>query len=157
MRILHPLFVHLHIAFLLMAFIAMYTWLLRGLATSVFENRIYWFARQNTWAGVVTVALSMVAGVRDALYGAIAHFDGPVGGWLFTKAVLAIALLAVYALFLYWSARKRTYLQENRTVMLWCLSTQLVGIVLVGVITVIGTMIVYYQDRLPRFPLPFGT
>ena len=157
MRILHPLFVHLHIAFLLMAFIAMYTWLFRGLATSVFENRIYWFARQNTWAGVVTVALSMVAGLRDGLYGAIAHFDGPVGGWLFAKAVLAIALLAVYALFLYWSARKRTYLQENRTVMLWCLSTQLVGIVLVGVITVIGTMIVYYQDRLPRFPLPFGT
>lgn len=71
--------------------------------------------------------------------------------------MLAIALLAVYALFLYWSGRKRTYLQENPTVMLWCLSTQLVGIVLVGVITVIGTMIVYYQDRLPRFPLPFGT
>ena len=43
MRILHPLFVHLHVAFLVMAFIAMYTWLVRGLATSVFarsENKL---------------------------------------------------------------------------------------------------------------------
>lgn len=39
--------------------------------------------------------------------------------------------------------------------MLWCLGTQLVGILLVLTITVIGTMVVFYQDRLPRFSLPF--
>lgn len=156
MRILHPLFVHLHVAFLVMAFIAMYTWLFRGLATSVFEDRIYHFARTNTWAGIVTVALSMVAGLRDAVAGTVARFSGPVGGWLFVKAVLAVGLLVVYGLFLYWSARKRSYLQEDRTAMAWCLGTQLVGIVLVATITALGTMVVYYQDLLPRFPLPFG-
>jgi uncharacterized membrane protein len=152
MRILHPLFVHLHIAFLVMAFIAMYTWLVRGLATSVFEDRIYRFARTNTWAGVATVALSMMAGVRDALFGTVARFHSIVGGWLLTKAALATAILAVYGLFLYWSGRKRSYLQEDRAAMLWCLGTQLVGIVLVITTTVLGTMVVYYQDLLPRFP-----
>lgn len=155
MRVWHPLFVHLHVAFLLMAFVAMYTWLLRGLATSVFEDRIYRFARANTWAGVVTVALSMVAGLRDALFGTVARFGGPVGGWLLLKALLAHVMLAAYALFLYWSAQKKTYLQEDRRAMLWCLGTQLTGILLVAAITTIGTMIVYYQDLLPRFPLPF--
>lgn len=153
MRILHPLFVHLHIAFLLMAFIAMYTWLFRGLATSVFEDRIYRFARANTWAGVVTVALSMVAGLRDAFAGTVARFNGPVGGWLLVKVILATMLLVVYGLFLYWSARKKRYLQEDRTAMLWCLGTQLAGIILVVVTTTIGTMLVYYQDVLPRLPL----
>lgn len=155
MRILHPLFVHLHVAFLLMAFVAMYTWLIRGLATSVFEDRIYRFARTNTWAGVVTVALSMVAGLRDAFFGTVARFGGPIGGWLLVKAILATILLANYGMFLHWSNRKKRYLQEDRTAMLWCLGTQLVGILLVGVITVIGTMVVYYQDRLPRFPVPW--
>ncbi len=77
MSVIHPLFVHLHIAFLFMAFVAMYTWLLRGLATSVFEDRIYRFARTNTWAGVITVAMSMVAGLRDGFLGQIARFGGP--------------------------------------------------------------------------------
>ena len=155
MRILHPLFVHLHVAFLVMAFVAMYTWLFRGLATSVFEDRIYRFARTNTWAGIVTIALSMVAGLRDAMAGTIARFSGSVGGWLLLKATLATLLLIIYGLFIYWSGRKRSYLQEDRTAMLWCLATQLVGIGLVAVITTIGTMLVYYQDRLPRLPLPF--
>jgi len=154
-RVLHPLFVHLHIAFLIMAFVAMYTWLARGLATSVFEDRIYRFARANTWAGVVTVALSMVAGLRDAFLGTVARFSGPIGGWLLVKVVLSSVMLGVYGLFLYRSARKKTYLQEDRTTMLWCLGTQLAGILLVLTITVIGTMIVFYQDRLPRFSLPF--
>lgn len=157
MRILHPLFVHLHVAFLLMAFVAMYTWLIRGLATSVFEDRTYRFARANTWAGVVAIALSLLAGLRDALAGTVARFSGPVGGWLFLKVVLATLLLAVYGLFIYWSGRKRTYLQEDRTAMLWCLATQLVGIIMVAAITTIGTMLVYYQDRLPRLPFPFGS
>ena len=154
-RVLHPLFVHLHIAFLIMAFVAMYTWLFRGLATSVFEDRIYRFARTNTWAGVITVGLSMVAGLRDAFFGIIARFNGPVGGWLVLKVVLSSVLLTVYGLFLYFSAKKKSYLQEDRTTMLWCLGTQLVGIVLVLGITVIGTMLVFYQDRLPRLPLSF--
>lgn len=154
LRVLHPLFVHLHIAFLLMAFVAMYAWLLRGLATSVFEDRIYRFARANTWAGVATVALSMVAGVRDGLSGTVARFNGPIGGWLLVKAVLALVMLAVYGVFLYWSGKKRSYLQEDRRVMAWCLVTQAVGIALVAVITAIGTMVVYYQDLLPRFSWP---
>ena len=67
-RIMHPLFVHLHIAFLLIAFIAMATWLVRGLATSVFEDRISRFAPANTWGGVVTVGRSMLAGLCDGLF-----------------------------------------------------------------------------------------
>lgn len=156
MRVLHPLFVHLHIAFLLMAFVAMYAWLFRGLATSVFEDRIYRFARINTWLGVLTVALSIIFGVRDGLSGTIVRFDGTVGGWLVLKAGLAVALVLVYGLFLAKSARKRSYLQEDRAVMVWCLATQAIGIVIVAAITTIGTMLVYYQDRLPRFPGPFG-
>jgi len=156
MRVLHPLFVHLHIAFLLMAFVAMYAWFFRGLATSVFEDRIYRFARTNTWLGVITVALSMVAGMRDGLSGTIARFDGPVGGWLVVKVVLAVVLLVVYGLFLTKSARKKSYLQEDRRVLAWCLGTQAVGIFLVAVITTIGTMLVYYQDALPPFAGPLG-
>lgn len=156
MRILHPLFVHLHIAFLLMAFGAMYTWLIRGLLSSIYEDRIYRFARTNTWLGLITIALSMVAGVRDGLIGSIVRFSGPLGGWLFTKAVLATLLLLIYGLFLKKSAQKKNYLQENPAIMGWCLVTQTVGIVIVFAITVIGTMLVYYQDQLPRFPGPFG-
>lgn len=155
MRVLHPLFVHLHIAFLLMAFVAMYAWFFRGLATSVFEDRIYRFARTNTWLGLITVALSMVAGMRDGLTGTIARFDGPVGGWLVVKVVLAVGLLVVYGLFLRMSARKKSYLQEDRRILAWCLGTQAVGIVLVAVITAIGTMLVYYRDALPPFANPF--
>lgn len=154
-RVLHPLFVHLHIAFFVMAFVAMFTWLFRGMASSVFEDRVYRFARANTWAGMVTLVLSMVAGLRDATVGTVARFTGPVGGWLLVKATLAMILVVVYGAFLHWSGRKRSYLQEDRTAMLWCLATQLVGIVLVVVITAIGTMVVFYQDLLPRFPLSF--
>lgn len=157
MRVLHPLFVHLHIAFLLMAFVSMYAWFFRGLATSVFEDRIYRFARTNTWLGVITVALSMIAGMRDALAGTIARFDGPFGGWLVVKALLAVGLLVVYGLFLALSARKKSYLQEDRRLLAWCLGTQAVGITLVAVITTIGTMLVYYADALPTFTNPFGS
>jgi uncharacterized membrane protein len=153
MRVLHPLFVHLHIAFLLMAFAAMYTWLFRGMATSVFEDRIYRFARTNTWLGVITVALSMLAGFRDGFWGTVARFSGPIGGWLLIKVGLATLLVAVYGAFLYWSSRKKSYLQEDAKVMIWCLGTQAVGIILVAVITFIGTMLVYYQDLLPRLPI----
>ena len=156
MRVLHPLFVHLHIAFLFMAFIAMYAWLIRGLASSIFEDRVYRFARTNTWLGVITVALSMIAGVRDGLFGSIVRFNGIVGGWLVVKAVLAVALLVVYSTFLVKSSRKKTYLQEDPATMAWCLTTQAIGMLLVVVITAIGTMLVYYPDILPRFPGPFG-
>lgn len=156
MRVLHPLFVHLHIAFLLMAFVAMYAWLFRGLATSVFEDRLYRFARANTWLGVITVALAMIAGIRDGVAGTIVRFSGPVGGWLVVKAALAVLLLVVYGGFLAKSAQKRTFLQEDRAIMAWCLVTQAVGMLMVAVITTIGTMLVYYQDLLPRFPGPFG-
>jgi len=156
MNILHPLFVHLHIAFFLMAFVAMFSWLFRGLATSVFEDRIYSFARTNTWAGMVTLVLSMFAGLHDGLAGPVVRFNGPMGGWLLIKAGLAVAMVVVYGLFLRWSARKKSYLQEDRQVMTWCLATQLVGIVLTGVVTTIGTMLVYYRSVLPAYPGPFG-
>lgn len=155
MRVLHPLFVHLHVAFLLMAFVAMYAWLFRGLATSVFEDRIYRFARANTWLGVVTVALSMAFGLRDAIRGAIVGFGGIMGGWLVLKVALATLMLVVYGLFLYQSGKKKRYLQEDRRLMLWCLATQAAGLVLVVVITAIGTMIVYYPDVLPAFTAPW--
>lgn len=156
MRVLHPLFVHLHIAFFLMAFGSMYAWLFRGLATSVFEDRVYRLVRTNTWLGVITLVLSMVFGIRDGLYGSIVHFVGLFGGWLTLKAGLAVLLIGVYGLFLHQSGKKKSYLQEDRRVMLWCLLTQAVGIVIVAVITTIGTMLVYYQDLLPHFSGPFG-
>jgi uncharacterized membrane protein len=65
MNVLHPLFVHLHIAFLLMAFLSMGYWLIKGLSQSVFDDKIYQFARVCTRLGVVFIVLSMVAGVRD--------------------------------------------------------------------------------------------
>ena len=98
--------------------------------------------------------LSMVAGLRDAFFGTVARFSGPLGGWILAKVVLATLLLVIYGIFLYWSGRKRRYLQEDRRIMAWCLGTQLVGIVLVGIITAMGTMLVYYPDELPRFPFP---
>ncbi|MFQ5689483.1 MAG: hypothetical protein ACE5HQ_04330 [Gemmatimonadota bacterium] len=157
MRVMHPLFVHLHIAFLLMAFAAMYTWLFRGLATSVFEDRIYRFARVNTWLGTSTVALSMVFGIRDGIAGSIVRFHSDLGGWLLLKSALAALLLVIYGLFLYKSAQKKSYLQEDRSIMLWCLGTQAVGLLIVAAITTIGTMLVYYQDLLPHFAWPFGS
>jgi len=155
MRVLHPLFVHLHIAFFLMAFGAMYAWLFRGLATSVFEDRVYRLSRTSTRLGLITLVLSMVVGVRDGLHGSIVHFVGLFGGWLTLKAVLATVLVVVYWLFLHQSGKKKSYLQEDRRIMLWCLLTQAVGIVIVAVITTIGTMLVYYPDLLPHFRGPF--
>ncbi|NIP59974.1 MAG: hypothetical protein GWM92_16745 [Gemmatimonadetes bacterium] len=104
----------------------------------------------------MTLALSMGAGLRDGLVGPIARFTGPMGGWLLLKASMAVVLLGVYGLFLYWSAKKKAYLQEDRRVMAWCLATQLLGIVLVATVTTIGTMLVYYRQALPAFPGPFG-
>src|SRR5216117_1607312 len=96
MHVLHPLFVHLHIALLLMAFITMYYWLFKGLATSVFENRIYSLARLNTTAGLVFVVLAMVVGVRDGLAGDVVSFDSALGKWLYVKATLASVIVLVY-------------------------------------------------------------
>lgn len=151
--ILHPLFVHLHIAFLVMAFAAMGYWLLKGLTSSVFEDRIYRFARICTLLGVVFVALSMAAGLHDAFRASIANFRGPHGGWIVVKATLATLTLVVYGLFLYFSHQKPRYLQEDTRLLAWCLGTQLVGFLLVVTITTIGTMLVYYRESLPAFGL----
>lgn len=156
MSVLHPLFVHLHIAFLLMAFMSMYAWLFRGLATSVFEDKLYRFARANTWLGVITVALSMVAGIHDGFRGRVMTFDDAShGGWLLVKVGLSVFMLVVYGLFLAKSARKKRFLQEDRGIMLWCLGTQAVGMFLVAAVTTIGTMLVYYRTLLPFFPSPW--
>lgn len=154
MNVLHPLFVHLHIAFLLTGGAAMYYWLFRGLSSSVFDDRIYRFARACTAIGVVFVVLSMGAGVRDGLAGSIARFGGPYGGWLAVKAVLATLTLLVYGAFLYFSARKPRYLQEDTRLLALCMGTQTLGLLLVAAITTIGTMLVYFRIQLPTFPLP---
>lgn len=153
MNVLHPLFVHLHIAFLLMAFLAMGYWLVKGLGSSVFEDKIYRFARVCTQLGVVFILLSMLAGVRDGFQGTIARFGGPHGGWLVVKASAATLMLAVYGLFLYFSGKKPRYLQEDPRILGWCLVTQGIGVVLMIGITTIGTMLVYYRGSLPRFAL----
>lgn len=153
MNVLHPLFVHLHIAFLLMAFLSMAYWLVKGLSQSVFDDKIYQFARVCTRLGVVFIVLSMVAGVRDGFSGTIARFAGSHGGWLAVKAMLATVMLGVYLLFLRFSARKPRYLQEDPRILAWCLVTQAVGVVLMIAITTVGTMLVYFRASLPRFPL----
>ena len=148
--VLHPLFVHLHIALLLMAFITMYYWLFKGLATSIFENRIYSLARLNTAAGLLFVVLSMIVGVRDGLTGSVASFDSPLGTWLYVKATLATVIVIVYGAFLWLSRKKPQYLQEDPKIMFWCLATQLVGMMLVIAVTMLGTMLVYYPHALRR-------
>ena len=45
------------LAGVLMAFITMYYWLFKGMATSIFENRIYSLACFNTAAGLLFVVL----------------------------------------------------------------------------------------------------
>ena len=153
MNVLHPLFVHLHIAFLLMAFLAMGYWLAKGLSSSLFDDKIYRFARVCTKLGVVFIVLSMVAGVRDGFQGTIALFTGLHGGWLVVKATLATLMLGVYGLFLHFSGQKPRYLQEDRRLLAWCLVTQAVGVSLMITITTIGTMLVYFRGSLPRFSL----
>ena len=148
MNVMHPLFVHLHIAFLLMAFLAMAYWLGKGLSSSIFDDKIYRFARVCTKLGVVFIVLSMVAGVRDGLQGNVAY-----GGWLAVKAASAVLMLGAYGLFLYFSAQKPRYLQEDPRILAWCLSTQVVGVLLMIVITTIGTMLVYFRSALPTFGL----
>lgn len=149
--VLHPLFVHLHIALLLMAFMTMYYWLFKGLATSIFENRIYALTRFNTLAGLVFVLLSMAVGIRDGLGGYVVSFHSPLGRWLYVKATLATLIVLVYSAFLWQSRKKPRYLQEDPKIMVWCLATQLIGFVLVAVVTALGTMLVFYPHVLKRF------
>jgi uncharacterized membrane protein len=153
MNVLHPLFVHLHIAFLLMAFLAMAYWLAKGLGSSVFDDKIYRFARVCTKLGVVFIVLSMLAGVRDGFQGTMARFSGSHGGWLVAKATAATVMLGVYSLFLYYSGKKPRYLQEDPRILAWCLVTQAVGVTLMVAITAIGTMLVYFRGSLPTFGL----
>ncbi len=149
--VLHPLFVHLHIALLFMAFLTMYYWLFKGLLTSIFENRLFAFTRLNTAAGLVFVLLSMAAGIRDGLDGYVVSFDSPLGKWLYVKASLATLIVAVYSTFVWQSRKKPQYLQEDPKIMVWCLATQLVGFLLLAAVTTLGTMLVFYADILRRF------
>ena len=93
--VLHPLFVHLPIALLFMAFMTMCYWLLRGLATSVFENRIYSLTRFNTAAGLVFILFSIATGFRDVLAGYWIAFNSPLGKWLYVKVILAMLIVVI--------------------------------------------------------------
>ena len=149
--VLHPLFVHLHIALLFMAFMTMYYWLFKGLATSIFENRLYSLTRFNTTVGLGFVVLSMIVGIRDGLAGYVVSFASPLGKWLYVKATLATLVVLVYSAFLWQSRKKPQYLQEDPRIMVWCLATQLAGFLLVAAITTLGTMLVFYAHILRRF------
>lgn len=148
--VLHPLFVHLPIALLFMAFMTMCYWLFRGLATSVFENRIYSLTRFNTTVGLVFVLLSMAAGFRDVLAGYWVTFSSPLGKWLYVKVILTLLIVIIYSAFLWQSRKKPQYLQEDLKIMTWCLATQLVGFLLVLIVTALGTMLVFYPHVLAR-------
>ena len=148
--VLHPLSVHLPIAMLFMAFMTMCYWLVRGLATSVFENRMYSLTRFNTAAGLVFVLLSMATGFRDVLAGYWIAFDSPLGKWLYVKIVLALLIVIIYSAFLWQSRKKPQYLQEDPKIMTWCLTTQLVGFLLVLTVTALGTMLVFYPQLLAQ-------
>ncbi len=148
--VLHPLSVHLPIAMLFMAFMTMCYWLVRGLATSVFENRIYSLTRFNTAAGLVFVLLSMATGFRDVLAGYWIAFNSPLGKWLYVKVVLALLIVITYSAFLWQSRKKPQYLQEDPKIMTWCLTTQLVGFLLVLTVTALGTMLVFYPHVLAQ-------
>ena len=146
--VLHPLFVHLPIALLFMAFMTMGYWLLRGLATSVFENRIYSLTRFNTAAGLVFVLFCMATGFRDVHAGYWIAFNSPLGKWLYVKVIVALLIVLMYSVFLWQSRKKPQYLQEDPKIMTWCLTTQLVGFVLVLIATALGTMLVFYPQVL---------
>ncbi|MBZ0159023.1 DUF2231 domain-containing protein [Candidatus Methylomirabilis sp.] len=148
--VLHPLSVHLPIAMLFMAFMTMCYWLVRGLATSVFENRIYSLTRFNTAAGLLFVLLSIATGLRDVLAGYWIAFNSPLGKWLYVKIILAVLIVIIYSAFLWQSRKKPQYLQEDPRVMTWCLTTQLVGFVLVLIVTALGTMLVFYPHLLAQ-------
>jgi uncharacterized membrane protein len=148
--VIHPLSVHLPIAMLFMAFMTMCYWLVRGLATSVFENRIYSLTRFNTAAGLVFVLLSMATGFRDVLAGYWIAFNSPLGKWLYVKVVLALLIVITYSAFLWQSRKKPQYLQEDPKIMTWCLTTQLVGFLLVLTVTALGTMLVFYPHVLAQ-------
>ncbi|MGB4782631.1 DUF2231 domain-containing protein [Candidatus Methylomirabilis sp.] len=148
--VVHPLSVHLPIALLLMAFMTMCYWLFKGLATSVFENRIYSLTRFNTAAGVVFVLLSIATGIRDVLAGYWIAFNSPLGKWLYVKVILALLIVFIYSAFLWQSRKKPQYLQEDPKIMTWCLTTQLVGFLLVLTVTALGTMLVFYPHVLAR-------
>lgn len=146
--VLHPLSVHLPIAMLFMAFMTMCYWLVRGLATSVFENRIYSLTRFNTAAGLLLVLLSIATGLRDVLAGYWIAFNSPLGKWLYVKIILAVLIVIIYSAFLWQSRKKPQYLQEDPKIMAWCLTTQLVGFLLVLTVTALGTMLVFYPHLL---------
>ncbi|MDE2181074.1 MAG: hypothetical protein KGJ40_09550 [candidate division NC10 bacterium] len=148
--VIHPLSVHLPIALLLMAFMTMCYWLFKGLATSVFENRIYSLTRFNTVAGLVFVLLAMATGFRDVLAGYWVTFNSPLGKWLYVKVTLAVLIVIIYSTFLWQSRKKPHYLQEDPKIMTWCLITQLVGFLLVITVTALGTMLVFYPHVLAR-------
>ncbi len=148
--VVHPLSVHLPIALLLMAFMTMCYWLFKGLATSVFENRIYSLTRFNTAAGLMFVLLSIATGIRDVLAGYWVAFDSPLGKWLYVKVILALLMVIIYSAFLWQSRKKPQYLQEDPKIMTWCLTTQMLGFVLVLILTAIGTMLVFYPHILAQ-------
>ncbi len=148
MPVLHPLFVHLHIATFLMAFLATFYWFFKGLASSLFEDRIFRFARANTTFGLLFLIASMAAGMRDAL----GHHDffahSPLGAWLNAKVGLSFFALFVYGLYWFKTRKKRHHVEEELPLLFWSIGLQLLGFFLIVGITVIGTLLVYAPEIL---------
>jgi uncharacterized membrane protein len=147
--VVHPLTVHLHIAFFSLGFFVMYYWLFRGLTSGIFDNRVRDIGHLATQLGVVFLVLAMLAGLHDAFVGP-QHFLRVPGLriWIEIKITLATLTFLVYSTFLRLSGRRRKYLQEDGRLLLGCLATQTAGYILVLGITFIGTMLAYHPGFL---------
>jgi uncharacterized membrane protein len=149
LSIVHPFTVHLHVAFFTLSFFLMYYWLIRGLTSGIFDNRVRDVGHLATQLGVVFLVLAMLAGLHDAFLGPQHFLRVPIlRRWLDVKITLATLTFITYAAFLRLSARRRKYLQEDGRLLLGCLVTQALGYVLVGTITFIGTMLAYHPGFL---------
>lgn len=96
------------------------------------------------------VLLSIATGIRDVQAGYWVAFDSPLGKWLYVKALLALLMVLIYGVFLWQSRKQPQYLQEDPKIMTWCLTTQLVGFILVVLVTALGTMLVFYPHVLAQ-------
>src|SRR5438874_1162782 len=125
LTIIHPLTVHLHIAFFTLGFFIMYYWLFHGLTAGIFDNRVRDVGHLATQLGVIFLVLAMLAGLHDAFLGPQHYLQVPgLKRWVEVKIALATLTFITYATFLRLSSRRRKYLQEDGALLLGCLANQ---------------------------------